>query len=319
MNSKTIAYKCRWMRVFMFAAALVIVPVVSSAATFISVNFAPPALPVYAQPIAPGSDFMWIPGYWAWNGVGYYWVPGTWVLAPYVGALWTPGWWGWSGAAYLWHPGYWGSRVGYYGGINYGFGYFGVGYAGGYWSGGRFFYNTAVTRVDVTRIHNTYNRTIVENNVRTSYNGGAGGVRHEATADERLAERDVHRAATPMQLQHERFASTNRQQLATANNGSPALTATPRAYNRNGAMDTRVTREANVQRGSSGPQGQHDRIRADRSGSPGQPQARNMEQPHAGGPPQERAARMQGGPQDRPEGGHQGGHREGGGERHEGR
>jgi hypothetical protein len=280
------------------------------------------------QPIAPGPDYIWMPGYWAWNGFTYYWVPGTWVLAPYVGALWTPGWWGWSGAAYVWHPGYWGPRVGYYGGINYGFGYFGVGYAGGYWSGGRFFYNTAVTHVDVTRIHNTYNRTIVENNVRISYNGGAGGVRHEATAEERLAERDAHRSATPLQVQHERFASTNRQQFATSNNGTPAMTATPRAYNRAGMMDTRVTREGNVQRGPGGPQGEQERFRAERGGAPsGQPQARNFEQPHAGGPPHDNAARMQGGPQGRPEGGHQGGqegrsegghqggHHEGGGER----
>jgi len=303
MDLKTIAYKWRRTRVLALAAALVVAPALSSAATFVSVNFAPPPLPVYAQPIAPGPDYMWIPGYWAWNGVGYYWVPGTWVLAPYVGALWTPGWWGWGGSAYLWHPGYWGPRVGYYGGISYGFGYFGVGYAGGYWSGGRFFYNTAVTRVDVTRIHNTYNRTIVESNIRTSYNGGAGGVRHEATAEERLAERDAHRAATPMQIQHERFASTHRQQFATSNNGTPALTATPRAYNRAGTMDARVTREANVQRDPGGPQGQ--------------PQARNVEQPHAGGPPQERAARMQGAPQGRPESGHQGGRPEGAG-RHEG-
>lgn len=318
MKLKTTAYNWRWMRALTLAAALFVAPAMSSAATFISVGFAPPPLPVYAQPVAPGPDFMWIPGYWAWNGVGYYWVPGTWVLAPYVGALWTPGWWGWSGGAYIWHPGYWGPRVGYYGGINYGFGYFGVGYAGGYWSTGHFFYNTAVTRVDVTRVHNTYNRTIVENNVRTSYNGGAGGVRHEATAEERLAEHDTHRSATPMQVQHERYASTNRQQFASTNSGSPALTATPRAYNRSGTMDARGAREANVQRGSGGGQGQPDRLHAERSAPPGQPQARNMEQPHAGAGPQERAARMQGGPQGRPEGGHQGGHHEGGGE-HQGR
>jgi hypothetical protein len=316
MKSKTTACNGRWMRALTLAAALFVAPALSSAATFISVSFAPPPLPVYAQPVAPGPDFMWIPGYWAWNGVGYYWVPGTWVLAPYVGALWTPGWWGWSSGAYIWHPGYWGPRVGYYGGINYGFGYFGVGYAGGYWSTGHFYYNTAVTRVDVTRVHNTYNRTVVENTVRTSYNGGTGGVRHEPTVEERLAEHDAHRAATPMQIQHERYASTNRQQFASSNNGNPALAATPSAYNRSGAMDSRGAREANAQRGVEGPQGQHDRFRAERSGPPmGQPQARKIEHPQAAPPPQERAARMQGGPQGGPEGGHQAGHHEGGGER----
>jgi hypothetical protein len=115
----------------------------ADAAVFISVGYAPPAIPVYAQPICPGDGYIWTPGYWAWGPDGYYWVDGAWVLPPYVGGLWTPGWWGWGGGVYLWHPGYWGRTVGYYGGINYGFGYFGVGFYGGYWNGGRFWYNSA--------------------------------------------------------------------------------------------------------------------------------------------------------------------------------
>ena len=48
----------------------------------IFVNFGPPALPVYEQPICPADGYLWAPGYWAYdyNG-GYYWVPGTWVIA----------------------------------------------------------------------------------------------------------------------------------------------------------------------------------------------------------------------------------------------
>src|SRR6266567_3906836 len=100
----------------------------------ISVTFAPPALPVYVQPFCPGPDYIWTPGYWAWDpDFGYYWVPGTWVLAPYPGLLWTPGYWGWYEGAYVWYEGYWGPVVGFYGGINYGFGYNGFGYYGGYW------------------------------------------------------------------------------------------------------------------------------------------------------------------------------------------
>ena len=81
---------------------------------------------------------MWTPGYWAYGDDGYYWVPGTWVPAPYVGALWTPGYWGWGGGLYVWHPGYWGPHVGYYGGVNYGFGYMGIGFVGGMWAGSAF-------------------------------------------------------------------------------------------------------------------------------------------------------------------------------------
>ena len=68
---------------------------------------------------------MWTPGYWAYSTGGYYWTPGAWVAAPYIGALWTPPWWGYSGSNYIWHAGYWGPYVGFYGGIDYGFGYTG--------------------------------------------------------------------------------------------------------------------------------------------------------------------------------------------------
>ena len=62
---------------------------------------------------------------------------------PQVGVLWTPGYWGWGGAAYVFHEGYWGPHIGFYGGVNYGFGYGGVGYEGGYWRSRRFAYNRA--------------------------------------------------------------------------------------------------------------------------------------------------------------------------------
>jgi len=52
---------------------------------------------------------------------------------------------------------------GFYGGVNYGFGYSGVGFVGGEWRGGRFAYNTAVVNVNRTVIHNTYiNKTVMK-------------------------------------------------------------------------------------------------------------------------------------------------------------
>ena len=78
-----------------------------------------------------------------------------------AGYLWTPAYWGWGGDRFLFHEGYWGPRVGFYGGINYGFGYFGDGYEGGRWDHGRFFYNRSVNNVNVTNIHNVYNTTII--------------------------------------------------------------------------------------------------------------------------------------------------------------
>ena len=71
----------------------------------VSVNIAPPILPVYVQPVLPAPGYIWTPGFWAWNpdAADYYWVPGTWVLPPRVGVLWTPGFWGWTNGAYIFH------------------------------------------------------------------------------------------------------------------------------------------------------------------------------------------------------------------------
>ena len=110
----------------------------------------PPPLPEYSQPECPGDGYLWTPGYWSYASGGYYWVPGAWARPPQVGFLWTPGYWGFSGGQYRYHNGYWGQHIGYYGGINYGFGYVGVGYQGGYWSGDRFNYNRSVNNVNIT-------------------------------------------------------------------------------------------------------------------------------------------------------------------------
>lgn len=190
---------------------------------------APPPLPEYDQPPAPGPDYIWTPGYWAWGPAGYYWVPGAWVEAPYYGALWTPPWWGYCGVHWCWHHGYWGPHVGYYGGIDYGFGYIGIGYFGGYWSGNRFFYNRAVTHVG-GGIRDVYERPVVYNNMRygtqprnrVSYNGGRGGLNVQPRPTEIAASRERHEAAMPVQRQMRVEASQNRAQSFTANRGRPA-------------------------------------------------------------------------------------------------
>jgi hypothetical protein len=150
------------------------------AGVFISVNFAPPVLPVYVQPALPAPGYIWTPGYWAYGDAGYYWVPGVWVQPPRVGVLWTPGYWGFVGGAYAWHAGYWGPHIGFYGGVNYGFGYGGIGFCGGEWRGGVFAYNGAVANFGGVHVTNVYvDRTIVEHNTivnenHVSFNGGSG-------------------------------------------------------------------------------------------------------------------------------------------------
>jgi len=195
----------------------------------ISVRIGPPPLPVYAQPICPGPGYMWTPGYWAWDDDdGYYWVPGTWVVAP-VGLFWTPGYWGWGDGLYIWHGGYWGPQVGFYGGINYGFGYTGVGFYGGEWRGRNFYYNRSVTNVSVTNVTNVYNRTVVvRNDSHVAYNGGNGGIRMRPTPQQERWAHESHTQALPVQREHEHAAMQDRQNFARENHGRPAVAATAR-------------------------------------------------------------------------------------------
>jgi hypothetical protein len=216
------------------ALSVLAYPVASSAqiAVGVSITLAPPELPVYDQPPIPGPGYIWTPGYWAYGDDGYYWVPGTWVEPPTVGYLWTPGYWGWREGVYVWNAGYWGPHIGYYGGINYGFGYVGVGYAGGYWSGGVFSYNRTVNNFGSVNITNVYNKTVIVNNTtvtNVSYNGGTGGTTAKPTTQELAAAQDRHIGATQAQTQHQMTASTNRGMLASVNNGKPTIAATSKA------------------------------------------------------------------------------------------
>jgi hypothetical protein len=217
---------------FLFVLGVMFLPFATQAQVSVGVSITtpPPLLPVYVQPYCPGPNYIWTPGYWAWGPDGYYWVPGTWVVAPQVGLLWTPGYWGWGDGVYLWHAGYWGPHVGFYGGINYGFGYVGVGYEGGYWRGGAFVYNTEVNRVNTTIIHNTYRRSVeARSNTRVSYNGGRGGIDARPTAREDAAAHERRFGATSIQTRHESTARSDRRQLASENHGRPPIAASPRA------------------------------------------------------------------------------------------
>ena len=230
------------------AAAAVLAPTVSAAGAggigvVVSVGFAPPPLPVYAQPVCPGDGYIWTPGYWAYyDANGYYWVPGTWVLAPQVGFLWTPPYWGFVNGAYIFHAGYWGPHVGFYGGVAYGFGYFGTGFVGGRWEGGRFFYNRAASNVNVTIIHNTYNTRVHETVNRVSYNGGPGGIRARASAEQERFAAERHEGAVAAQTRHMEEARANRELRATENHGKPAIAATmkPGEWNGKGAIAARA-------------------------------------------------------------------------------
>ena len=228
-----LARTARW---FLLALLLSVVPATSFTGVFISVGFAPPVLPVYVQPVCPEPGMMWTPGYWAYGADGYYWVPGAWVPSPYVGALWTPGYWGFEGGHYLFHDGYWGPHIGYYGGVNYGFGYGGIGFAGGMWRGGFFSYNTAVMHVGVGGGwggHVYEDRVVVERGYvardsHVAYAGGPGGIHHDPSPEERVAEHDQHRPPSEIQQHHVEAARLDKTNYVKNNGGHPTNAAVSR-------------------------------------------------------------------------------------------
>jgi hypothetical protein len=250
------------------------VPAHAQIAIDVSVDVAPPPLPYYEQPPIPADGYIWAPGYWAWDTVAldYYWVPGTWVLPPQPELLWTPAWWGWSDGRYGFHPGYWGPEVGFYGGIDYGFGYTGDGYYGGRWDRGVFFYNRAVNNFANVRIGNVYSQTVVINNRadRVSFNGGNGGIQARPTPQQEAFARQRHIEATPVQRQHAEIASKDRSLFSKQNHGEPAIAATSRPGVLQGEGVVRPSRTPVAPAGEPG--------------RPGQPQPQQM-QPRPGEPP----------------------------------
>ncbi|WP_198400116.1 YXWGXW repeat-containing protein [Bradyrhizobium pachyrhizi] len=215
-----------------------------------AVETSPPPLPRYEQPPVPAPGYLWSPGYWSWDedAGDYYWVPGTWVQPPRPGLLWTPGYWGWLAGAYIFHPGYWGERVGFYGGVNYGFGYSGIGYEGGRWDRGQFYYNTAVNNVRNVAIRNVYQKTVVVNETvnNVSYNGGRGGIEARPTAADRTIAKEQHFAPTPLQRKHVEVASHDTRLFNRANGGAPPVVATPRPTVLNGREVVRPHTPAEV-------------------------------------------------------------------------
>ena len=275
----------RSIRMLLFALAVLCMSASSFAAVGVMISIAPPPLPVYEQPTCPGDGYIWTPGYWAYGDDfdDYYWVPGTWVLAPEVGFFWTPGYWGWGGDGFVFYDGYWGPEVGFYGGINYGFGYFGEGYEGGRWDNGHFFYNRAVNNVNVTEIHNVYNTTVVNNTTvnHVSYTGGNGGITVRPTPQQEAVARQRHIAPVAAQTQHRQQARSDPQQRASVNMARPAVAATPKpgVFKERGVVAARAagapyTPPANHGRNQGQP-GNNPGDNAARGGNASQPDNRN--------------------------------------------
>ena len=244
------------------AAAIPFTAAKAQIAVGLSINVAPPPLPVYVQPPLPQAGYLWTPGYWGYGEAGYYWTPGVWARPPAAGLLWTPGYWGFAGGSYGFHAGYWGPHVGFYGGVNYGFGFGGIGFAGGEWRGGAFAYNSAVSNFGSVHVANVYNNTTIVqqntiiNTTHTSFNG-PGGIAQQPTAQEQQFTGEQHTPPTANQVAHQTAASQDRAQLASLNHGTPgtAAASSPSAYHQTATQHAQTQPITAADRSMSGPNG----------------------------------------------------------------
>lgn len=210
------------------------------------INVAPPPLPSYAQPAIPEEGYVWMPGFWAWREAvpDYFWVPGTWVRPPRSGLLWTPAYWSRVDGGYIFHPGYWAEQVGFYGGIDYGYGYAGDGYQGGRWENGAFFYNRAVNNFGSLNIAHAYDQTIAADNksAHVSFNGGSRGTTARPTPQQEQLASERHVEPTAEQRQHFEMAAKDRSLYSKLNRDEPGVAATSRA----GVFEGAITRSSRL-------------------------------------------------------------------------
>lgn len=67
----------------------------------------PPAPLVEVAPPTPGAAYVWVPGYWRWNGYDHSWVRGYWVARPSATVVWLPSGWVHVRGRYRFVPGRW--------------------------------------------------------------------------------------------------------------------------------------------------------------------------------------------------------------------
>ena len=69
-----------------------------------------PPEPLYEQMTAsPGYGYVWIDGYWHWNGYEWVWVSGRWEHQQ-EGYVYVQPYYDYSGGQYVYTPGYWSSH-----------------------------------------------------------------------------------------------------------------------------------------------------------------------------------------------------------------
>ena len=94
-------------RLLLITATGLLLSIQVALAQRVYVGIAPPPVVVeHPGPILhPG--WVWIGGYYRWDGAHYFWVPGRWVQPPRLHAIWVPGHWIHGAHGWYWIEGHW--------------------------------------------------------------------------------------------------------------------------------------------------------------------------------------------------------------------
>ena len=70
-------------------------------------NVPPPPLRAEVIGVGPGPGYVWVNGYWGWQGNRHVWIGGSWRRPPRARAVWIAPRWEARGGRYYFHEGRW--------------------------------------------------------------------------------------------------------------------------------------------------------------------------------------------------------------------
>jgi hypothetical protein len=92
-------------RVALLAVVASIMSVASQAQVAIRIGPPPPVVEHYGPPPHPG--WVWVGGFYRWDGARYVWTPGHYAAPPRPGVRWVPDRYDHRGGRYYYRHGYW--------------------------------------------------------------------------------------------------------------------------------------------------------------------------------------------------------------------
>ena len=96
-----------YMKRALLALALITGCFSATAWSQVIVRVRPPRVVVERPLPPPGPRYVWLPGYYRWNGIRYIWVPGRYVIPPRPGVVWIAPRWIQRNGTWVFIRGYW--------------------------------------------------------------------------------------------------------------------------------------------------------------------------------------------------------------------